>query len=104
MSALPDPLLSPDHPPLTREQRRLRLPCPTDILRQRPTEVSTKAYAVSYMRDQTGSLAYTRDVLSCLEEQANEEVRRLGGNPALEAIFDLMHVAPSPPSNDQEVA
>ncbi|KAG0140973.1 hypothetical protein CROQUDRAFT_674369 [Cronartium quercuum f. sp. fusiforme G11] len=67
-----------------------------NILRQRPTDVNTKTYAVSYMRDQTGSLEYTRQVLGCLETQAVAEVARLGGNAALEAIFELMHVLPSP--------
>ncbi|KAH9819466.1 isoprenoid synthase domain-containing protein [Melampsora americana] len=72
-----------------------------NILRQKPTDIGTKSFAVSYMKDQTKSLQYTREVLACLEEQAIEEVTRLGGNPALESIFELMHVLPSPPATDQ---
>lgn len=70
-----------------------------NILRQRPTDDVTKAYAVSYMREQTGSLTYARLVLDVLEAQAHAEVARLGQNEALESIFSMMHVLASPPQS-----
>jgi geranylgeranyl diphosphate synthase type 3 len=68
---------------------------PTDVLRQRPTDYSTKAWAVTYMRDHTKSFAYTREILSCLLAQATEEVARLGGNPQLEVILKKLRVEES---------
>lgn len=35
-----------------------------------------------------GSFAYTRKVLSELDQEAREEVEKLGGNPHLIAILD----------------
>ncbi|CAD6910811.1 unnamed protein product [Tilletia caries] len=40
---------------------------------------TTKSYAVAYMRDQTHSFAYTRNVLRRLDEQARREVERIAG-------------------------
>jgi len=49
-----------------------------------------KHYAVAYMRDHTESFKYTRSVLTTLERQCREEIQRLGGNPMLEAIIDVL--------------
>lgn len=70
-----------------------------NVLRQRPTDNELKAYAVSYMKEKTKSLTYTREVMSVLEAQANREVARLGDNPALRSILAMMHVEKSPPSS-----
>ena len=51
-----------------------------------------KHYAVDYMRTQTRSFAYTRSVLARLQTQARAEIERLGGNPALIVILDLLVV------------
>jgi len=67
-----------------------------NVLRQRPTDDGIKTYAVSYMKEKTKSLAYTRKVLTVLEGQADKEVSRLGDNSALRSILDMMHVGPSP--------
>ncbi|OAV99088.1 hypothetical protein, variant [Puccinia triticina 1-1 BBBD Race 1] len=67
-----------------------------NVLRQRPTDDGIKSYAVSYMKEKTKSLAYTRMVLTVLEGQADKEVARLGDNSALRSILSMMHVAPSP--------
>ncbi|KAK0535042.1 hypothetical protein OC835_002444 [Tilletia horrida] len=48
-----------------------------NVLKQRPTDEATKSYAVAYMRDQTHSFAYTRDVLRRLDAQARREVNRI---------------------------
>ncbi|CAD6893412.1 unnamed protein product [Tilletia controversa] len=50
-----------------------------NVLKQRPTDEATKSYAVAYMRDQTHSFAYTRNVLRRLDEQARREVERIAG-------------------------
>ncbi|CAH7672894.1 geranylgeranyl diphosphate synthase, type III, partial [Phakopsora pachyrhizi] len=71
-----------------------------NVLRQRPTDDQTKQYAVKYMECHTGSLSYTREVLKLLESQAIEEVYRLGDNPSLRKILNMMHISPtSPPSS-----
>lgn len=44
------------------------------------------------MRDHTQSFAYTLRVLHNLERQARDEIERLGGNPQLSAILDLLSV------------
>lgn len=63
-----------------------------DILRERPSSPSPKAYAVSYMSQHTCSFAYTREVLRTLTAQARAEVARLGGNAGVEAILDRLVV------------
>lgn len=50
-----------------------------NILSQKPTDESIKLYAVNYMKEVTGSLDYTRDVLRRLDRLAREEVVRIGG-------------------------
>jgi geranylgeranyl diphosphate synthase type 3 len=42
------------------------------------------------MRDETKSLDYTRKVVLDLKEQAINEIARLGGQPQLEKILDLL--------------
>ncbi|KAE8269322.1 hypothetical protein A4X09_0g3022 [Tilletia walkeri] len=76
-----------------------------NVLKQRPTDEATKSYAVAYMRDQTHSFAYTRNVLRRLDKQARGEVERITGewnarqgkngsdatpNPKLVAILDAL--------------
>lgn len=41
-----------------------------NILRQKPTDVEVKKYAIKYMDERTGSFAYTRKVLRELTERA----------------------------------
>ena len=64
----------------------------TDILRERPTSSSLKTYAVAYMATKTKSFEYTRNVLTKLNKQARDEVARLGGNPGVEKILDMLVV------------
>lgn len=66
-----------------------------DVLQKRPSTPTTKRYVVDYMRDRTKSFQYTWKVLDTLERQAREEIRRLGGNPKLEALMDMLAV-PTP--------
>jgi len=66
-----------------------------NVLQKRPSTPTTKRYVVDYMRDRTKSFQYTWKVLDTLERQAREEIRRLGGNPKLEALMDILAV-PAP--------
>ena len=61
-----------------------------NILRAKPTDVDTKAYAVKYMDEVTHSFAYTRKVLARLMVDARGEVEKLGGNRAVAAILDKL--------------
>jgi geranylgeranyl diphosphate synthase type 3 len=73
-----------------------------DVLRQRPTDIELKTYAVNYMDSQTHSFEYTRQVLEKLDEQAREEIARLGGNPGLTVFLDRMKmIRLSTPSSSQ---
>lgn len=49
-----------------------------NILRQKPTDVEVKRYAVDYMRD-AGSFAYTEKVLDILIRRARKTADELGG-------------------------
>ncbi|CAI2180418.1 2484_t:CDS:2 [Funneliformis geosporum] len=62
-----------------------------NILKQRTTSIDLKHFAVQIIQD-TGSFEYTKDYLSKTEEKARSELKRLGGNPILEKIMDLLHV------------
>jgi geranylgeranyl diphosphate synthase type 3 len=45
------------------------------------------------MTDRTKSFEYTRKVLNTLEKQVVDEIKRLGGNPILEAIVKSLSLA-----------
>jgi geranylgeranyl diphosphate synthase, type III len=45
------------------------------------------------MRDQTKSFEYTLQVMNNLEQQARDEIARLGGNPYLTKIVDALKVS-----------
>lgn len=69
-----------------------------NVLKQRPTDLATKQYAVSYMRNVTKSFAYTTDVLDRLDTQARTEIQRLETqlglpNPRLTAILDALRTS-----------
>lgn len=51
-----------------------------------------KQLTISYLKEVTHSFEYTLSVLNSLEAQARAEVKRLGGNPKLEAIIDKLAV------------
>lgn len=66
-----------------------------NVLKQRPTDLATKQYAVSYMRNVTKSFDYTTDVLERLYAQAQHEIHRLEAqlaipNPGLKAILEAL--------------
>jgi hypothetical protein len=57
-----------------------------DILKQRTEDIEIKRYAVDYMRN-AGSVDYTRQVLRQLQQQLEEALAALGGNPDLLRII-----------------
>ncbi|KAG2129857.1 isoprenoid synthase domain-containing protein [Suillus bovinus] len=63
-----------------------------NVLQKRPTTPTLKYHTVDYLRTQTKSFEYTLAVMSSLERQVREEIVRLGGNPHLEKILDVLHV------------
>lgn len=69
-----------------------------NVLKQRPTDLATKQYAVSYMRNVTHSFSYTTDVLDRLDTQAHKEIQRLESilgipNPRLTAILQALRTS-----------
>ncbi|KZO93846.1 terpenoid synthase [Calocera viscosa TUFC12733] len=63
-----------------------------NVLQKRPSTPSTKKYAIEYMRDRTHSFEYAVGVLRNLDVQARAEIERLGGNPVLVGILDMLKV------------
>ena len=63
-----------------------------DILEQRPSSPEPKLPVIEYLKNDTKSFVYTQSVLNTLEEQTRREIKRLGGNKAVEMIMDLLHV------------
>jgi geranylgeranyl diphosphate synthase type 3 len=59
------------------------------ILRQRTNDLDIKKYAISLLQE-SGSLEYTRQYLVRKEEEARQEVARLGGNVILEEILTYL--------------
>lgn len=64
----------------------------SDVLQKRPKTPTLKHHAIEYLRNTTKSFDYTLAVLKKLEQQAREELERLGGNPILTALLDKLHV------------
>ncbi|XP_062502160.1 geranylgeranyl pyrophosphate synthase-like [Corticium candelabrum] len=60
-----------------------------NILRQRTEDVDVKQYFIQYL-EKARSFEYTRKVLFALEEQALEEISKLGGNPVLSAVYERL--------------
>ncbi|KAG1772281.1 isoprenoid synthase domain-containing protein [Suillus occidentalis] len=63
-----------------------------NVLQKRPKTPTLKHHAIEYLRNTTKSFDYTLAVLKKLEQQAREELERLGGNPILSALLDKLHV------------
>lgn len=64
----------------------------TSVLQKRPITPTLKHHAIDYLRTKTKSFDYTLVVMQSLEKQARAEIARLGGNPKLEKILDILHV------------
>lgn len=63
-----------------------------NVLQQRPSTPTLKIHTIDYLKNHTKSFEYTLSVLDTLENQMRCEIRRLGGNPGLEQLIDMLHV------------
>ncbi|KAK6997319.1 isoprenoid synthase domain-containing protein [Favolaschia claudopus] len=70
-----------------------------NTLQKRPRTPTLKTHAISYLDKKTGSFAYTRSVLTNLEQQVRDEISRLGGNKRLEAIVDALSLQNATPDS-----
>ncbi|KAK1924587.1 isoprenoid synthase domain-containing protein [Papiliotrema laurentii] len=61
-----------------------------NVLQKRTTSHALKQHTVEYLRTTTKSFEYTRKVLVDLKGKVEKEIERLGGNPALEKIVQLL--------------
>ncbi|EIM80708.1 terpenoid synthase [Stereum hirsutum FP-91666 SS1] len=66
-----------------------------NVLQKRPTTPTLKTHIISYLRKATKSFDYTLEKLQTLEAEIREEIQRLGGNPRLQALLDLIRVSSS---------
>ncbi|KAF9109191.1 geranylgeranyl pyrophosphate synthetase [Mortierella sp. AM989] len=62
-----------------------------NILKQKPTESELKIYAVELMKE-TKTFEYCREKMAHYEGLAKSEVSRLGGNPRLEKIINMLSI------------
>ena len=67
----------------------------TDVLQKRPSTPTLKTHIISYLRNQTKSFDYTLERLQALEVDIRAEIQRLGGNPRLQTLLDLLRVSES---------
>lgn len=58
-----------------------------NIIRQRPKDLEVKRYCVSLL-EKFGSLQHTQETLRSLDNEARQEIAKLGGNPHLETLLD----------------
>ncbi|GBE83942.1 Geranylgeranyl pyrophosphate synthase [Sparassis crispa] len=63
-----------------------------NVLQKRPSTPTLKKHTITYLRDHTKSFDYTVTVLKKLESQIREEIARLGGNPGLEQIMQILQL------------
>lgn len=62
-----------------------------DILRKRSKMIELKVY-VNQLLEKLGSWKYTLDRLNQLDQEARNEMQKLGGNPELDKILDTLKV------------
>lgn len=62
-----------------------------DILRKRSKIIELKVY-VNQLLEKLGSWKYTLDRLNQLDQEARNEMQKLGGNPELDKILDTLKV------------
>lgn len=63
-----------------------------NIVKQHTTDDDVKLYAVTYMKEKTGSFEYTKQVLTELHRKANQVLEQLGGNVLLTGILGKMQI------------
>ncbi|KAI9508387.1 terpenoid synthase [Russula earlei] len=63
-----------------------------NVLQKRPATPTLKHHAIDYLRDHSKSFEYTREVLTILEKRVFDEVERLGGNPMLQDVLQMLRL------------
>ncbi|KAI0250052.1 isoprenoid synthase domain-containing protein [Lactifluus subvellereus] len=63
-----------------------------NVLQKRPASPTLKHHAIDYLRDHSKSFEYTREVLAILEKRVFDEIERLGGNPKLRDVLQILHI------------
>lgn len=61
-----------------------------DVLQKRPTTPTLKKHVIGYLANSTNSFAYTLSVMDKFRTKVVSEIERLGGNPRLDAIVELL--------------
>ncbi|KAF9646193.1 terpenoid synthase [Thelephora ganbajun] len=61
-----------------------------NILQKRPTTPTLKKHVIGYLANSTNSFAYTLSVMNTFRNKVISEIERLGGNPRLDAIVELL--------------
>ncbi|XP_037084153.1 geranylgeranyl pyrophosphate synthase-like [Pollicipes pollicipes] len=61
------------------------------IIRQRTTDIEVKKYCIVLLK-QFGSFEYTLETLKCLDAEARDQIKTLGGNPQLEMVLNSLKV------------
>ena len=61
-----------------------------DVLQKRPTTPTLKKHVISYLANSTDSFTYTLSVMDTFRNKVISEIERLGGNPRLDAIVELL--------------
>jgi len=60
------------------------------VLQKRPTTPTLKKHVIGYLANSTGSFTYTLSVMDTFRNKVVGEIERLGGNPRLDAIVELL--------------
>ena len=61
-----------------------------DVLQKRPTTPTLKKHVINYLANSTQSFVYTLSVMETFRSKVIHEIERLGGNPRMDAIVELL--------------
>jgi len=61
-----------------------------NVLQKRPTTPTLKKHVIGYLANSTNSFTYTLSVMDEFRSKVISEIERLGGNPRLDAIVELL--------------
>ena len=60
------------------------------MLQKRPTTPTLKKHVINYLANSTQSFVYTLSVMETFRNRVIGEIDRLGGNPRMDAIVELL--------------
>jgi len=61
-----------------------------NVLQKRPTTPTLKKHVIGYLANTTHSFTYTLSIMDTFREKVKRELERVGGNPKMEAIVELL--------------